>query len=283
MNRIRTDISQDAYYAHTFSDVPYLSQSIAKIIMTQSPFHAWLAHPKFGNVQRETNRPMWKGSLIHALLLDNPIAGKFEVIKADSYRTKQAQTDRDNALLNGKTPILEAEFERIYLLAEWLKEKYGELFEGYQSETVVTWTEKTELGDVECKGMLDLANFTTAKIRDIKLSDADPESISKSIYNLGYDIQHAAYTSAMRKIVPEMAGRESFQYVFIEELPDNPHRPAIVTITEFGGEYREMGERRWNEACKVWKQCTTTNHWPDYMGGATLSAYPPAFAIQREL
>ena len=49
------------------------------------------------------------------------------------------------------------------------------------------------------------------------------------------------------------------------------------------GQFREMGERKWERAAQTWGACLRANTWPAYAErGRPLVASPPAYAVARE-
>ena len=84
---------------------PSLSASIANILLTQSPQHAWCAHPKLNpHYQREERETLDLGTAAHAYLLQG--STDFEVIAAPDWRTTAAKQAREAARATGKVPIL---------------------------------------------------------------------------------------------------------------------------------------------------------------------------------
>jgi hypothetical protein len=94
------DCSKEQYHADP-TEVPSLSYSVAKILLTESPMHAYYYHPRLGGHVREQTKAMGKGQVIHKLLLG--IGADIVVVRADNFRTKAAQELRDAAIAAGKT------------------------------------------------------------------------------------------------------------------------------------------------------------------------------------
>ena len=225
---------------------PSLSASIAHRLLSASPYHAWLAHPKLGGVRREPTREMERGTIIHGIVLGQP--DELVVIQAADYRTKAAQQQRDDARANGMTPILASEYDGIvtaaYAIGDALRAEGIEL--SGQSEAVAVWEEQTASGPILCRGMMDHVLQERALIYDLKTcSSAHPKAIQRSIIDHGYDVQWAAYTSAFRKLRPDLAGREQFVWLFVEELPEGSPQRVALTVAKPSGLMRELGEWKW--------------------------------------
>ena len=122
-----------------------------------------------------------------------------------------------------------------------------------------------------------IINSRQNTIYDVKtIRSADPQSCSRHAYEYGYDIQAAAYRSAVSKLHPKLAGAIDFIFLFVEVEP-----PYAVHPCRPDGTLRELGERRWQRAVDLWSRCITSDTWPGYSQGiSTLSA--PLWALAQE-
>lgn len=278
-------ISADDYHADP-CEVPALSSSIAHTLVSKSPLHAWAQHPKLGGVPRVASKEMDRGSLIHALLLEN---GKdVAVIDAADYRTNKAKEARDVARERGMVPVLAADYgsakEAVRILRNRL-ETLGIDLAG-EKEVTALWTEFADDGtEVQCRGMIDILRHwksgsgSGADILDPKTCrSAHPDACQKHMNGYGYSIQRTAYVRAIEKVIPETAGRVDFAFLFCEEVPPT----WAVTPVRMSGAFRELGERQWRRAVNLWAECLQTNQWPAYVGGA-IEIEPPAWAMARDM
>lgn len=260
------DITTDEYFA-----LDAFSQSAAKTLIARSPAHARAGHRK------TPTKAMERGDIIGRLLLGK---GKdYHVVQASDWRTKAAQQQRDDARAKGLVPVLADDFEDYCIVAESIRVQLADrniILDG-QSEQQITWAEHTEFGDVTCKGMFDHVWLDTGAIIDLKTTaDAAPSAVERTAENLGYAIQCAAYTSALTKLDPNLAGRVAFAFVFAET-----DEPYAVNVCEPDGIFRELGERRWQRAVREWARCIRDNHWPTY-GTAINPITSPPWALARE-
>ena len=118
-----------------------LSASMARILIHQSPAHAYLAHPKLGGQSRKATRSMDRGSLVHELILGQGKLDGIEVLDYDSYRSKAAQEERDMVVDSGLTPILQKEYAELSAATAVVKSRLtvaGVSFPG-QTEGVALW------------------------------------------------------------------------------------------------------------------------------------------------
>lgn len=276
------DCTDDEYFADPLP-TPSLSQSVAHTLLAKSPYHAWLAHPKLGGVGRTPTKSQDNGSLVHALLLG---AGKeLAIIDAQDFRTNAAREERDAARQVGKVPILRQDAADAMLVVADIKlglEELGVRLSGV-SEIKVAWTEETSSGPVLCRGMLDHVIVDRGVIYDVKTcKSAHPKACTSHIIEYGYHLQHAAYTSWLRKFRPALAGREQFMFLFVEELPEGSPRRVVITPVELNGQFRELGARRWERACETWAHCLKSNTWSGYADRVvTLDA--PKWALANEV
>src|SRR3954468_18503432 len=76
------------------SETPRLSPSIANILLTRSPLHAWGAHRLLGQLEREATDAQRNGSLIDALLLGRE--DTIVEVPYNDFRTAAAKELRDD-------------------------------------------------------------------------------------------------------------------------------------------------------------------------------------------
>lgn len=261
------DVTEDEYHADPCA-APSLSASIATLLVDRSPLHAWQAHPKLGGVRRAPTAAMDRGTLIHKLLLGK--GAEAAIIDAPDYRTKKAQQQRDDARGVGKAPVLASLYSDALATAGVLLKRLADfdVTLGGESEVVVTWEEDSPHGPVTCRGMFD--HLEGDVIYDLKTSrSAHPRACSRHVVEYGYDVQHAAYLSALEALRPELQGRAVFVHLFVELEP-----PFGVYPCRLDGVLREYGERRWGRAVETWAKCLATNEWPGYSPGIEWLAAP---------
>lgn len=272
------DMSESEYHSDP-CETPSLSASIANVLHTQSPLHAYHLHPRLGGHRRPPTASMDAGSLAHLLLLGT--GSKVEVIVADDWRTKAAKAARDEARAAGKIPVLVEDHDQAAATADALRARFDEhgikLYG--QSEVSVFWRE----GSVQCRGRIDHVNGlepdrNLIQVLDLKsIKSADPDTCRRHIDTYGYAIQQAAYTRALAQLCPWASGRIDFVFVFFELEP-----PHAVTPLRLSGAFFELGERRWERAVRTWERCLSTGVWPGYEDGVGV-VEPPPWAMARDM
>jgi hypothetical protein len=251
--------------------VPRLHQSTANTLLRFDPLQAWLEHPELGGQERDPTGPMERGSLIHGLLLGG---GAFQEIDAADYRTKAAKAARDEARAKGLLPVIKSKLDGHRETAEACRKALKEAgidLESYKREHFIQWTSPD---GIDCAGTLDALD--DCWIVDVKVGNAHPEKFARHVYDMGYDVQAAAYMEALDETEPLRAGRRQYIWAVVE--PDPPYRCLVRPI---GAAYLEMGQGRWRRAKAIWQRCLSENRWPDYTEG-TLAIDPPHYILRRE-
>lgn len=272
------DVTAAQYHADPLP-TPSLSSSLAHVLLSQSPQHAYLLHPKLGGKVREATKTMDGGTLAHELLLG--VGGGLVVIDADDFKSKAAREARDVARSAGQTPVLKSAFEDAKVAVEQWRarlEILGIVLSG-KSEVAVTWDEEPIPGrPVACRGMIDHLKIDRGVIYDLKtIRSAHPKVCARHMIEYGYDVQYAAYTRALEALRPELAGRTDFVFLFCETEP-----PYCITPARPNGTMRELGRTRWDRAVGLWNDCLTFNKWPGYADGIIELEAPP-WAITAEM
>ncbi len=266
---VHYDIPAARYHSDDLCAEPTLSSSIAKVLLSATPLHAWIAHSRLNTaLAPDGEKKFALGSVTHELLLGK--GGGFEMIDAADYRSKDAKAARDAAIDYGKTPILahqlaDAEDMRDAVIAR-LREipetraligADGLLSQG-DAEAVIIWR---DIGGPLCRAMIDFWGATEAEVWDVKtigvgLSDG---AIRRQIENLGYDLSAGFYLRGLEALRPELAGRFKWRWIFVEG-----EEPFEVRVIEPDGEMLEIGKRKAALAIAKWHTALTANYWPGY-------------------
>lgn len=256
------------------SETPRLHQSLASILINQSPLHCF--HKAFRQEIEEWDEARNLGTLCHKLLL----GGKdIVVVDAKDWRTNASKEARDAAIADGKIPVLTQKLA----IAHTLKDKVLAELErrrihlSGESELNLKWNSP---GGVACEGRLD--HFNKGMIWDFKfVNSAAKKTCEASFLNYGYDIQHAAYVQSIETTYPELAGRVRMDFIFVEV--DAPHALRVMPV---GGTMRTSGQWRWAKACETWQLCLdkygTDKPWPAY-DDDNEPAELPAWALNAQI
>lgn len=258
-------------------DVPCLSSSVAHTLDRSSPMHAHARHPKLGGRPPRHSDAFDLGNAAHAMLLGT--GKEIVVVQAADWRTKAAKEERDAARAAGQVAMLSRQFDDAVKTANRLRDAFkrqGVSLDG-EPEQVILWVEHADDGTpVQCKAMLDLVDFATGRIRDLKSTkNANPAKLNGPVDDYGYAVQDAAYRRAVEAARPQLVGRTDFAFAFFEL--EQPHG---VCEARLDGAWRELGNARWRRAVNTWARCLRTGVWPGY-GPALLT--PPPWVLNRDL
>lgn len=258
------NVSVDSYHK-----LPGLSASRAIALINDSPFHCkyLIDH---GDVK--PTKEMDMGSVIHRMALGR---GKdYACLPYDDWRTKAAQQSRKDTRDAGLIPLTHVQHSQCEETAAAVLKAMAEVgitLSG-QSELAVEWFE----GDVQCRNMFDHVNLETGEILEIKTTgDANPERVERRAEEMGYRISSAAYIRSLLALRPELRGRISYTFLFVEITP-----PYAVYPPEPDHMFIETGERDWLRAVATWRQCTATGRWPGYQDFRSISR--PRWKLRQE-
>ena len=267
------DIPAARYHADDLCAVPTLSSSIASVLLSASPRHAHLAHPRLNpHAKHVSTKVMDLGSVAHELVLGK--GSGFCVATYNDYRTKTAQEWRDGVIARGAIPIKESELSNAQEMACFVERAVSEIpgaelaFNRGSAEVVAIW-QAPDNGAL-CRAMIDWLDLENLVIYDLKttsrrLEDRDLQSKIAS----GLDLQAAFYLRGLEHVMPDIAGRISWRWVFVE-----CEAPFELRVIELDAMTRAFGDRKVTRAIEIWERCMNTNEWPGYPREISRLAYP---------
>lgn len=255
---------------------PSLSNSIAQIILTQSPLHAWLAHPKLNPkyTPHEDSR-FDLGSAAHALLLEGNNA-KIAIVEAADWRTKAAKEAREQARGNGLLPILAKHDFALKMMVKAAHEYIAQselagVFDQGKPEQTILW----DADGVACRSRLDWLTNDHKIILDYKTTaNANPEAFVRQIATMGYDMQACFYA---RAVLAATGVNPAFAFLVQEIEP-----PYACSLVGLSNAYYELAEVKVNRATAIWRECLLSDKWPGYPDRVAY-AEPPAWAMNEHM
>lgn len=262
---IYPDIPDTEY--HAAKDI--LSSSGARRLITSTPrkFYEEMT------TVRPYNPAFEIGHAAHTLVLT--VGDPFEVVDADSWRTKDAKAARDAALQAGNTPLLAKEYAQVRAMADAILDHpvAGELFT--RNDTVMEqslyWTD--EQTGVACRARPDLAVNDWSLIVDYKTTvSADPREFAKSIAKYGYHQQQAWYCEAVETLT---GIRPEFVFVCQEKTP-----PYELSLIQLDAEAVRIGGRLNEDARTIYAACMDSGVWPSYPPSVQVVGLP-AWALRQ--
>ena len=258
---VHLDMPEDQYHSDP-CERPSLSSSLGKVILSQSPLHAWTAHPRLNpDFETANERKFDLGKAVHAICLeDRP--ERIAIIPHADYRTNAAKAARDEALAAGLMPLKTAEYEQALAIATAMRRelplfKEGAAFADGVSEVTLIWEEP---GGVLCRARIDRMSNDRRHLFDVKTDgqSAHPDAFGRKIINMGYDFSAAFYLRGFRKCFPDLPAPE-WSWLAVETDP--PHGVSITGLDEAG---YAIAEHQVEIAIALWRECMRTGVWPGY-------------------
>lgn len=258
---------------------PSLSRSVAKLFLSRSPAHVRMAHPRLNpDHEQEQDGKFDIGTAAHDLLLEG--LDRVQVIEADDWRTKQAQTLRELARADKKLPLLKRHYDQIQAMLPIAREALAacEDLRPFSLETAaiersLIWRE----GDAWLRCRPDAIAEDFSLVLDYKTTgeSASPEGwIRNQLTPMGNDLQGAFAFRAIKTLT----GREPYIAYLVQEV-DPPFACSIIGL---GPEYLAFALDRYEHVVRAWQHCMKTGDWPAYPP-IVHWAEPPAWEQTRWL
>jgi len=261
------DFDSETYFADPAPE-PSFTQSLAKILIEQSPLHAYQAHPRLNVPTADEDDEVEKydkakaiGNAAHAIMIRR--GKKLAIIDAPNFKTKAAQTDKQAALISGAEPILRKHYNTAQEMAQSAGEQLRRIpgcekaFTDGDGEVVIANCED----GLWLRSMVDWITPDIREVWDLKTSgmSASPYATGKQMASAGWHMQAAMHERILDALDPAGAGRRRFFYVCQENS-----EPFALTVNEIGEAALTIGRKQIDYAIKMWAHCLTKNVWPSY-------------------
>ena len=259
---------------------PSLSASVAHTLITQSPIHAFVQHPRLNKgVIESGSTKMDIGTIVHGLVLEGD-ESRLVIVEADDWRTKVAKETRDAARLAGLVPVLAGDMGMIREIAASAKSAIAnsELAEAFtpeagKAEQTLVWQE----GDIWLRSRPDWLTNDHRLIIDLKTTagSAEPSAWLKTMLGNGNDLQAVLGLRGIKLLDPK--SRCQFVFWVVEQNP--PYASSFVGLSP---QFLEMSEHKLARALHLWNDCTLTNCWSGYPSQVCWME-PPAYLWTKEM
>lgn len=267
-------LTPEQYHADPAA-TPSLSSSIATILCTQSPAHAWQAHPKLNpDLEREHKDQFDLGTTAHAILLEGK--NVVEVVDAKDWRTDAAKAAREEIRSRGKIALLPHTVSSVWAMVAAAREQLEAhaaappLFVEGKAEQTLIWEEP---GGVVCRALFDWLHDDYTAIDDYKTTSrsggANPESWSRSLFSMGADVQAAFYLRGLRREI-DVGVEPVFRWAVQETVP-----PYALSVVSPGPGVLEIAGRKVQHAIDLWRKCLASDEWPAYPTEVCYAELPP--------
>lgn len=259
---IYNNMSEAEYHADPCI-MPSLSSSIAKVIYSKSPAHAYLKHPRLNpNYAPDSNDTYDVGKVAHAMLLEDSEAS-LVIVEANDWRTNAAKEAREQAKASGKIPLLRKQAEEVMKMVDVARSslRNSELFELIQSGNAHAEQTMIDVVDgVWMRARVDMISADRKIILDYKTTgnSAKPDAFARgAMINFGYDIQAAMYLMLNERLTHH----SDTKFVWLVQECEPPYACSLIGA---GLSVLDVGRMKLDVAISRWKECMRSGDWPGY-------------------
>jgi len=272
-----SDIGMREYHADN-GDFPHLSASLAHLMISATPRHAWEASPRLNpDFVEERKRHFDIGTVFHRMMLGEGHG----VVECDfpDWRTKAAREARDEAIAEGRIPLLAHEYgsatsqldRMVNSALNALDRNDLDFPRGWDVEKTLTWRQdgawnrcRPDMIDCDQRWCVDFK--TTAGL-------AHPRAFVKSSMAYGIDMRAAHYLDGLAAVWPG----KKWRYVFVVTEKSPPYATSLV---ELGERTIAMGRSKMRLARRMWAKCVAEDRWPAWERGV-VTASAPEWAVSE--
>lgn len=274
-------IDADAYHLDPH-ERPSLSSSLARVLLNQSPRHAWEACPRLNpNWQSKESKTFDEGRAAHRLTLG--CGGRFDEVPESllsddgGIRSKAAKAHVAEMRAAGITPLKAEQVARIHAMRDAIMLQLGAFKGDDRTEIDSEHSEMTVLAEIDgcpVRAMIDNAPPAKPYLVDLKTTtDASPDACLRSVIRFGYDVQAAHYLDCWRAATGE---DRTMRFVFVEKDP--PFGVGVVELYANEDHTDAASDADWmmtardktREGRRIWLECLEAEVWP---------TYPPQIAV----
>jgi len=283
-------ISAERYHADPAPE-PSLSSTLAKILINETPRHAWTASPRLNPMFEPVEKKQFDiGRAAHEVILG--IGGGYDAIPAEflasngAASTKEAKAFIDGCRAKGVTPLKDDELGAVLLMADAVHDRLramGILLDPSRSEMAAL----AQVDGIWCRCMVDNApTDPRLPLYDLKTTagSVNPEALTRTVADYGYDVQAAHYLRVWKEATGE---DRRFRFVFVEKKA--PYEVGVVELYADGtmrpasnyeadealtGDWFADAEQKLSRARRQWRECLDTGVWPGYPARVALIGAP---------
>jgi hypothetical protein len=281
------DVNPEDYHADP-APLPSLSQGIAKLLIHNSPLHAWTCHPRLNpDFLPDSDKKFDLGNAAHKLLIG---AGKnIAVLEFEDYRTNKAKDARDAAIAEGKSPILGHQYARATRMVDAGREQIAIRYENLHrarifdpdigaGEVVMLWKDD----ETWARQMLDWLSDDHLIYADYKTTaeSAAPHTLGRKMSTDGWHIQAAMAERGLNTL--DVSAPPRHYFFVVQEIEP----PYALSIAELDENALVLGRKQLAYAFALWGACQKSNLWPGYPLDTVYPVIPPWFEsewLSREI
>lgn len=260
------ELPEQVYHADPCA-YPSASSSFLKVMLSETPRHAWEAHPRLNpdHESSEGEEKFDRGHACHQLMLGG--IDRFCVIDEDSYRSNSAKAKRAKAYVDGLIPILKHRLPEVIAMCDAGKAQIDRMayenerliFTGGQPEQTIVWTEEIYGILIYCRAKLDYFKGAGEIFPDYKSLDASihPDRLHKYAENADWAFQQAFYERGIQKVI----GDDMPDFRFVVHEASKPHRLLIVKSNPTT---LAIAHQKVEFALHQFAWCMKENSWPGF-------------------
>lgn len=253
-----------AEYHADCADEPSLSASIAHLMLTRSPLHAWTNHPRLNPAfVREEKTTFDLGTAAHLLFLQPEMAERVATVDAKDWRTKDARAHQEASRAAGLIPVLERDWLRTQEMVGALRDQLAArdddppLFADGKAEQALIWEQE----GVTCRSLLDWLRDDFSVIDDLKTvptkgGSANPRIWERTFWGIGADVQAVFYRMGVKALTGKTP---DFRFAVVESRP-----PYALSVIDLAPPVIDLATRKIEHAMRVWRDCLDRDEWPAY-------------------
>lgn len=251
-----------------------LSASGAFALSETCPARFWHASPWNPEREPDNKRHFDVGTALHlAVLQPDDLAKAIVVVDADNYRTKAAQTQRDDAYDAGKTPLLAAELDIVTAMdrAIHADPDAAELLgDGDPADNEVSFFWNDPQTGTPCKARADRISRKHHAIIDLKTAAcAAPLVWRAAAFRDGHFMRVPWYLDGFEVATGDAMRRYAF--IVVEKEP-----PYVVQVYDLEERALAWGRMMMRRALLRFAECSAANKWREgYFPGPATIGLPP--------
>ncbi len=246
-----------------------LGSSDAAVLTNETPKHLLARWRE----DRSRARKADIGTAIHALVLEPARANsQIVIIDAADFKTKVARSEADEAISNGLTPLIRADYERAKRAADAVMRNpnYAALITAGVPEQV--YIAKDARTGVWVKTRPDIVSAGERIVSIKTVASCAPDFLKRRVYDGGWFRQAPWECHVYERVM----GAPAKDYIWLCVEQDEPydvthHRPTANALAH--------GARLNEKALSIMAECIKTNTWPGYPSGTDLDL--PDYALYR--
>ena len=249
---------EDQSMAEYLADPGIGSGQLKTILQSPRDYQFSLRAPK------KESAAQTKGTLWHTYLLERDLYHEQHLIQPEDWGSlvenpgrKKWADFKEKAKQLGKIPVKFKDAADLLLL--------DEVINSHDELKIILGTHKAEvsfygeLDGIRLKSREDLWHPVQNMVWDVKTTskELDDDTLAKVIFDNGYHFSAAHHMKVM-----ELAGHTctSWGWIFVSTATPCPH----IVIKRASKELLEYGQKDWNYAFEMLKDCRKKNSWPGY-------------------